>query len=103
VRPVAVRDVLQNQSGDGLRDGEYSENLRLSFHCAATVGIHERERSDSHSGPPGSRSRHLGIKRGMHMVGFVRWCRNHPRIKENLSGGVGFVCEMKCGISERTV
>ena len=25
------------------------------------------------------------------MVGFVRWCRNHPRIKENLSGGVGFV------------
>ena len=42
-------------------------------------------------GPPGSRSRHLGIKRGMHTVGLVRWCRNHPRIKENLSGGVGFV------------
>jgi hypothetical protein len=52
-------------------------------------------------GPPGSRSRHLGIKRGMRMVGFVRWCRNHPRIKENLSGGVGLVCGMKCGISER--
>jgi len=45
----------------------------------------------SPGGPPGSRSRHLGIKRGMHMVGLVRWCRNHPRIKENLSGGVGFV------------
>jgi hypothetical protein len=48
-------------------------------------------------GPPGSRSRNLGIKRGMHMVGFVRWGRNHPRIKENLSGGVGLLCGMKCG------
>jgi hypothetical protein len=37
------------------------------------------------------------------MVGMVRWGRNHPRIKENLSGGVGLVCGMKCGISERTV
>jgi hypothetical protein len=43
------------------------------------------------------------------MVGLVRWCRNHPRIKENLSGGVGFVrwCRngngMRCGICERTV
>jgi hypothetical protein len=36
------------------------------------------------------------------MVGLVRWCRNHPRIKENLSGGVGLVCGMKCGIFERT-
>jgi len=25
------------------------------------------------------------------MVGMVRWCRNHPRFKEILSGGVGFV------------
>jgi hypothetical protein len=32
------------------------------------------------------------------MVGLVRWCRNHPRIKENLSGGVGLVCGMECGI-----
>jgi hypothetical protein len=32
------------------------------------------------------------------MVGFVRWGRNHPRIKENLSGGVGLVC----GICERS-
>ena len=37
------------------------------------------------------------------MVGMVRWGRNHPRIKENLSGAVGLVCGMKCGISERTV
>jgi hypothetical protein len=36
------------------------------------------------------------------MVGLVRWGRNHPRIKENLSGGVGLVCGMECGISERT-
>jgi len=25
------------------------------------------------------------------MVGVVRWSRNHPRIKENPSGGVGMV------------
>ena len=25
------------------------------------------------------------------MVGLVRWGRNHPDLKENLSGGVGFV------------
>ena len=25
------------------------------------------------------------------MVGVVRWSRNHPRIKEILSGGVGSV------------
>ena len=37
----------------------------------------------------------------MHLVGLVRWGRNHPRIKENLFGGVGFVCGVKCGISER--
>ena len=37
------------------------------------------------------------------MVGLVRRGRNHPRIKENLSGGVGLVCGMKCGIFERTV
>ena len=36
------------------------------------------------------------------MVGLVRWGRNHPRIKENLSGGVGMVCGMECGIFERS-
>jgi hypothetical protein len=35
-------------------------------------------------GPPGSRSRNLGIKRGMHMVGFVRWGRNHPMNQRKL-------------------
>jgi hypothetical protein len=55
--------------------------------------------SDS-GGPPGSRSRHLGIKRGMQMVGFVWWCRNHPRIKENWSGGVGFVWWGRNGLWE---
>ena len=37
----------------------------------------------------------------LRVVGFVRWGRNHPRIKENLSGGVGLVCGMECGISDR--
>jgi hypothetical protein len=32
------------------------------------------------------------------MVGLVRSGRNHPRIKECLSGGVGMVCGMECGI-----
>jgi hypothetical protein len=91
MRPAAVRDALQNQSKGGLRNGESFEIIRISFLDTATFGIHERQRSDSFSGPPGSRSRHLGIKRGMHTVGLVRWGRNHPRIKENLSGGVGFV------------
>ena len=40
-------------------------------------------------GPPGSRSQRLRIKRGMHMVGLVRWCR--------IGNG------MKCGIFERSV
>jgi hypothetical protein len=35
------------------------------------------------------------------MVGVVRWGRNHPRIKENLSGGVGILCRMECRTSER--
>jgi len=32
------------------------------------------------------------------MVGLVRWGRNHPRIKENLSGGVGFVRWYRIGL-----
>jgi hypothetical protein len=39
-------------------------------------------------GPPGSRYRHLGIKRGMYMSDW--------------SGGVGLVRGMKCGITERS-
>jgi hypothetical protein len=93
---------LQCGARDDLRRGEYFEFLRFSFHSGATIVIHERERSSTNRGPPGSRSRHLGIKRGMHIVGFVRWCRNHPRIKETLSGGAGLVCGMKCGKSERS-
>jgi hypothetical protein len=34
------------------------------------------------------------------MVGWVRWCRNHPRNKENLSGGVGFVRWCRIGLWE---
>jgi len=36
------------------------------------------------------------------MVGLVWWGRNDPRIKENLFGGVGLVCGMKCGICDRS-
>jgi hypothetical protein len=35
------------------------------------------------------------------MVGVVRWCRNHPRIKENLSGGVGFVRWCRIGLWDK--
>jgi hypothetical protein len=35
------------------------------------------------------------------MVGLVRWSRNHPGIKENLSNGVGLVRGMKCRNFER--
>jgi hypothetical protein len=34
------------------------------------------------------------------MVGLVRWGRNHPRIKENLSGGVGFVRWRRIGLCD---
>jgi hypothetical protein len=37
------------------------------------------------------------------MVGLDRWRRNLPRIKENLSDGVGLVCGMKCGICDRSL
>ena len=30
--------------------------------------------------------------RWLQTVGLVRWCRNHPDLQENLSGGVGLVC-----------
>ena len=39
-----------------------------------------------------------GMRRGMHMVGLVRWGRNHLRIKENLSDGVGFVRWCRIGL-----
>jgi len=60
MRPAAVRDAVQNQSKGGLRNGESFEIIRIFFLDTATVGIHERQRSESCSGPPGSRSRHLG-------------------------------------------
>jgi hypothetical protein len=36
--------------------------------------------------------------RWLQTVGFVRWCRNHPDLKENLSGGVGFVRWCRIGL-----
>ena len=77
---------------------EHFKNSLFSLWYHATFGNYERERSILLSGPPGSRSRHLGIKRGMRMVGLVRWCRIHPKIKENLSGGVGFVRWCRIGL-----
>ena len=47
MRPAAVRDALQNQSKGGLRNGESFEIIRIFFLDTATVGIHERERSES--------------------------------------------------------
>jgi hypothetical protein len=107
VRFVALPDALLNPSWGWFAKRRKNRDSLFSFRGKATVGIHERERSILLSGPrvtggpPGSRSSHLGIKRGMHMVGLVRWGRNYPRIKEFPSGGVGMVCGMKCGISER--
>jgi hypothetical protein len=40
-------------------DSSKPPNLDFEFLAVATVGIHERERSESFGGPPGSRSRHL--------------------------------------------
>lgn len=61
-------------------------SVEFPFQCVsrATVGNHEREQSVSIIGPPGSRSRHLGIKRGMRLFGFVRWGRNHPMNQRKL-------------------
>jgi hypothetical protein len=96
MRPVSVSFTRHNEPNVWFTYKENFESLLISGESTATIGIHERERSLC--GPPGSRSRHLGIKRGMHMVGCVWWCRNHPRIKENLSGGVGFVRWCRIGL-----
>jgi hypothetical protein len=45
----------------------------ISFRHAATVGFDERERSPTTSGPPGSRSQRLRIKRNCPVVA---WCRS---------------------------
>src|ERR1035438_9717529 len=39
----------------------------------------------------GDRTHDRGIMRWLQTVGMVRWCRIHPDLKENLSGGVGLV------------
>jgi hypothetical protein len=44
----------------------------ISLTRTATVVIHERARSLTNRGPPGSRSRHLGIKRDLHSVAVCR-------------------------------
>jgi len=46
----------------------------------------------------GDRTHDRGIMRWLQTVGMVRWRRNHPELKEILSGGVGLVCGMKRGI-----
>jgi len=44
-----------NQSGEHA----CGEGIPFQIVSVATVGNHERERSESYGGPPGSRSRHL--------------------------------------------
>ena len=36
--------------------------------------------------------------RWLQTVGMVRWCRIHPDLQENLSGGVGFVRWCRIGL-----
>ena len=40
--------------------------------------------------------------RWLHSVGMVRWCRIHPDLKENSSGGVGFVWWCRFGMWDET-
>ena len=71
-------DVVQNQSGGGLRNGEQSENLRLSFSGAATVGADERERSFFYVGRPGLDPGTLGLKdHRVHYSLFIRFREPH--------------------------
>ena len=56
-------DGLASRNWDCSRGGEQVEDLRFLSRGTATIASHERERSRVLSGPPGSRSRHLGIKR----------------------------------------
>jgi hypothetical protein len=54
--------ILILTSPSGLKQsGAYAwgEGISFQFVSVATVGIHERERSESYGGPPGSQSRHL--------------------------------------------
>jgi len=80
--------VLNVAARDDLRRGEYFEFLRFSFHSGATIVIHERERSSTNREPPGSRSRHLGIKRNFLIVAWCRYgcaCRLFSRKRVVLS------------------
>src|ERR1019366_7977112 len=49
----------QTVCGDKPINKKGEEGNSFQFVSVATVGIHERERSESSVGPPGSRSRHL--------------------------------------------
>ena len=72
MRPTMVRrNCSLRLSTDAGRPKDF-HNLRLSFHGITTVGVHERERSPTNSGPPGSRSRHLGIKTNFQNVSRCR-------------------------------
>jgi hypothetical protein len=66
MRPIAIRIVDRVDRVDRwitLRNRIQVKILRFRSEDTATIGIHERERSPTYSGfsgPPGSRSRHLG-------------------------------------------
>ena len=94
----AMRTILYDDSP--VDAPETSNALATSLATSGSEKLKILPSDEGFSGPPGSRSRHLGIKRGMHMVGLVRWGRNHPRIKEILSGGVGFVRWRRIGLWE---
>ena len=63
-----MRDGLSNRNGDGSRNGGLVDNRRSFSRGTATVASHERERSRVLSGPPGSRSQRLRIKRSLREV-----------------------------------
>jgi hypothetical protein len=99
MRTKAVRHTNFDQQETWIRSGEHSSILCRSLESAATIEIQEHKQPLLLVGPTfvgllGAAQVSIPApwdKRGMHMVGLVRRGRNHPRIKENLSGGVGLV------------
>ena len=56
---LSVSTIVETACVDNSINEEGGEGISFQAVSVATVGIHERERSESSGGPPGSRSRHL--------------------------------------------
>jgi hypothetical protein len=72
MRPIALFTAGRDRCKTLSNNLEEGRRNPISFTRTATVGVHERERSHLLSGPPGSRSQRLRIKRNLPSVVLCR-------------------------------